>query len=129
VNHYKPEIKLTLNTDPDDGFDKTQNVAHFQEYTTVCAHGVMLCAKGVHRYVKLPKDTQEITLHFFKRRVAESFEIGRRVVPLSQGRSLYFREVQQYCLRDHPRVQLLQSFRSELYRYYINGFKFFRIEY
>jgi len=129
MNHYKPEIKLTLNCDPDDLFVKIANEPYFQEYTTVCDHGVQLCPRGVHRYVKLPKDTQEITLHFFKRRVAESFQIGRRPVPLSQGRSLYFREIQQYCLLDHPKVRLLQSFRSELYRYYINGFKFFRIEY
>ena len=131
MNHYKPEIKLTLNCDPDDDFDKLQNAPYFQEYTTVCGHGVQVCAKGLHRYVRLPASTKEITLAFFKRRVVESFEIGRRPMLTRHyvGNSLMFREIQQYCLIDHPRVQLLQSFRSELYRYYINGFKFFRIEY
>jgi hypothetical protein len=127
----KTEIKLTLNVDPDDGFDKSQNAPYFQEYLTVCGHGVQVCAKGLQRYVRLPKYVREITLVFFKRRVVESFEIGRRAMQVRHyvGNSLMFREIQQYCLIDHPRVPLLQSFRSELYRYYINGYKFFRIEY
>ena len=131
MNHYIPEIRLTLNTDPDDGFDKTANTPYFQEYTTVCSHGVQVCARGVHRYVKLPKDTKEITLVFFKRHVAESFEIGRRVLSLNANSlpSLMTREILSYCLLDHPSVSLLQSFRSELFNYYINGYKYFRIEY
>ena len=120
---FKPEIKLALNA------AASESLVYFQEYSTVCDHGVSLCAHGLHRYVRLPKSTREITLVFFKRHVAESFEIGRRVVPRKSYNSLMFHEVQQYCMIDHPKTQLLQSFRSELYRYYINGFKFFRIEY
>ena len=103
----------------------------FQERARVYDHGVSLCPKGVHRYVRLPKATKKITLCFFKRHVAESFEIGRRVLPLNANSlpSLLTREILGYCLLDHPKVPLLQSFRSELYRYYINGYKFFRIEY
>lgn len=131
MNAYIPEIKLTLNCDPSDDFGKLQRAPYFQEYMTVCGHGVQVCAKGLHRYVRLPKATKEITLVFFKRHVAESFEIGRRttVARYYRDNSLMFREIACYCLLDHPNVQLLQSFRSELYRYYINGFKFFRIEY
>ena len=124
MNHYEPEIKLALN-------EPGAPTHYFQEYLTVCSHGVQICAKGLHQYVRFPKDTQEITITFFKRYVAESFEIGRRVksVPYYVDHSLMFREIASYCMLDHPNVQLLQSFRSELYRYYINGFKFFRIEY
>jgi hypothetical protein len=95
----------------------------------VCDHGVQICAKGLRRYVSLPASTKEITLVFFKRHVAESFEIGRRVVKPRRFEAFLSTEIAAYCMIDHPNVQLLQSFRSELYRYYINGYKFFRIEY
>ena len=121
MNHYKPEIKLTLN--------EPGAAQYFQQFTIILGHGVVLCANGLRRYVRLPKDTQEITLYFSKRYIPESFEIGQRVVPRKSYNSLMFHEVQQYCMIDHPKTQLLQSFRYELYRYYINGFKFFRIEY
>jgi len=125
----KTEIKLTLNRDPAYEYDKTVPAGHFQESDRMFDHGVMLCAGGVHRYVKLPKDTRQITLRFFKSQVAESFEIGRRKVRSRSWQSLMFREISAYCMVDHPKTQLLQSFRSALYRYYIKGYKFFRIEY
>ncbi len=102
---------------------------YFQQRDLVCDHGLQLCAKGVRNYVRLPPNTRHITLCFFKTQALETFEIGRRHVSLSTGRSLFFREIRAYCLRDHPNLDLLQSFRSELYRYYINGYKFIRIEY
>lgn len=132
------EIKLTLNTAQ---AEQTHYAPYFQEFPDrVCAHGVQICAKGLQRYVRLPKDTQEITLVFFKRHVAESFEIGRRkvkardpIINVGQagqpfGNAVSY-EVRCYALLDHPDVQLLQCFRHQLYRYYINGYKFFRIEY
>lgn len=128
MNLYKPEIKLTSNVDR---LKYACGAVYFQEYTTVCSHGVQICAKGLHRYVKLPKDTREITVRFYTRYVVDSFEIGRKDIKRSpySGNSLLFDETRCYCLLDHPNVQLLLSFRSELYRYYINGYKFFRIEY
>jgi len=125
----KTEIELHLNRAPEYAYDKTVPEGHFQQRTRMFDHGVMLCAAGVQRYVKLPKDTRQITLRFFKTQVAESFEIGRREVRSHKHQSLLFRETRQYCMVDHPKTQLLQSFRSELFRYYIKGFKFFRIEY
>ena len=129
MNLHEPEIKLTLNVDLDDEYGKTVNAPYFQERADVCDHGVQICAKGLHRYVRLPKGTTEITVVFFKRHVAESFEIGRRVVKAARFEGFMSSEIRAYCLLDHPNVELLQSFRSELYRYYINGYKFFRIEY
>lgn len=135
------EIKLTLNPAQAEQTHYAMG-GYFQEFPDrVCAHGVQLCAKGLHRYVRLPEDTTEITLVFFKRRVAESFEIGRRkvkardpIINVGQagqrfGNALTSSEIRCYALLDHPDVQLLQCFRHELYRYYINGYKFFRIEY
>ena len=121
----KTEIELLLNYPP---MILGCN-PYFEQRSDRFDHGAVLCARGLKRYVSLPKDTQKITIRFFKRYAPESFEIGRRVVPRKSYNSLMFHEVQQYCMIDHPKTQLLQSFRYELYRYYINGFKFFRIEY
>ena len=125
----KTEIVLTLNQDPAYEYDKTVPAGHFQERTRMFDHGVMLCAAGVYRYVKLPKRTRQVTLCFFKNQVAESFEIGTRKVRKLKYATLLANEVRGYCMADHPRVELLLSFRRELFRYYMKGYKFFRIEY
>ena len=122
----KTEIELTLsNLRP---LSIMPPLPYYIERATVCDHGVQICATGLSRYVKLPKDAQKITLAFYKRRMPESFEIGRRMTPGVAPFTLY-RETKGYCLVDHPKTQLMISFRSALYRYYINGYKFFRIEY
>ena len=120
----KTEIGLTLAS-----YANMTSARYFQERDKMFDRGVQICVNGLRRYVKLPKDTQEITVCFYKRYVADSFEIGRRVPRVSKYCTLPLREVLGYCMIDHPNTQLLISFRSELYRYYINGFKFFRIEY
>jgi len=125
----KTEIELYLNRDEAYEYDKTVPAGHFQERTQMFDHGVMICASGMYRYVKLPKRTRCVTLCFFKTQVAESFEIGTRRVPKHRYHTLMFNEIRGYCLADHPKTQLLQSFRSELFRYYMKGYKFFRIEY
>ena len=117
----KTEIELTLNNVP--------GASYFQERDRIFDRGVQVCVKGLHRYVKLPKNTQKITLAFYKRRMPESFEIGRRTPKVSKLCTLQLREILGYCMIDHPKTQLLKSFRSEMFRYYINGYKFFRIEY
>lgn len=130
----KTEIELTLNVGTENASIDSipahmQRFMYFQQRTRSFDHGAMLCAFGLRRYVSLPMGISKITLCFFKRHVDDSFEIGRRIVRRRSYNSLTFTETRGYCMVDHPNTQLLQSFRHELYRYYINGYKFFRIEY
>ncbi len=121
----KTEIELTL-VRP---MHLVAGQLYYNERDRTFDRGVQICATGLHDYVKLPKNTQKITLAFYKRYRAECFEIGRRNVKASYSQSLMFRETLGYCLIDHPKTQLLMSLRREFYRYYIKGYKFFRIEY
>ena len=127
MNLRKTEIELTLSNLRPMGV--MPPLPYYSERTQMFDKGVQICANGLNRYVTLPKGTEKITLAFYKRRMPESFEIGRREMRLTYSQSLLFREIMAYCLVDHPRTQLLRSFRGELYRYYINGYKFIRIEY
>lgn len=127
----KTEIELSLNIDPTDPLAKILGTLYYDERRRAFDHGMMICAHGIYRYTKLPKGTKKITICFYKTGVPDSFEIGRRIVkrPYYTLRTLSYIETALYCMIDHPKVQLLQSFRGTLYRYYINGYKFFRIEY